>query len=175
MGERLDDGHLGPEGVPEVRELDPDGSRADVALISGQRRALETGYAPRLQPLLVNSFGRTGTTLLMRMLAAHPAVVTYARPPPANGTPPPIGMAGAATAGIRIEVPLRARAERVGASDRVMPATIALADRVVVMYLGKVVELAVKAVVHGMPVPNTDALANPEALDLYRNLPELTT
>ncbi|MBI1942828.1 MAG: acetoacetate--CoA ligase [Betaproteobacteria bacterium] len=37
----------------------------------------------------------------------------------------------------------------------------------------KVVELAVKAVVHGMPVEHTDALANPEALDLFRNLPAL--
>jgi hypothetical protein len=34
-----------------------------------------------LQPLLVTSLARAGTTLLMRMLAAHPAVVTYARPP----------------------------------------------------------------------------------------------
>jgi hypothetical protein len=58
-----------------------DGTRPKFALISGQRRPLETGYAPCLQPLLVNSFGRTGTTLLMRMLAAHPAVVTYARTP----------------------------------------------------------------------------------------------
>ena len=38
---------------------------------------------------------------------------------------------------------------------------------------GKVVELAVKAVVHGMPVTNADALANPEALELFRDLPEL--
>jgi acetoacetyl-CoA synthetase len=37
----------------------------------------------------------------------------------------------------------------------------------------KVVELAVKAVVHGMPVTHTDALANPEALELFRGLPEL--
>ena len=37
----------------------------------------------------------------------------------------------------------------------------------------KVVELAVKAVVHGMAVGNTDALANPEALELFRDLPEL--
>ncbi|MGH2614511.1 MAG: sulfotransferase family protein, partial [Thermomicrobiales bacterium] len=58
-----------------------DGTRSKMAVISGQRRPLETGYAPRLQPLLVNSLGRTGTTLLMRMLAAHPAVVAYARPP----------------------------------------------------------------------------------------------
>ncbi len=40
---------------------------------------------------------------------------------------------------------------------------------------GKVVELAVKAVVHGMPVAHTDALANPEALEYFRDLPELTT
>jgi acetoacetyl-CoA synthetase len=38
---------------------------------------------------------------------------------------------------------------------------------------GKVVELAVKAVVHGMPVANGEALANPEALELFRDLPEL--
>jgi hypothetical protein len=58
-----------------------DGSRAKIALIRGVRRALSTDYAPRLQPLLVTSLGRMGTTLLMRMLAAHPAVVAYDRPP----------------------------------------------------------------------------------------------
>ena len=58
-----------------------DGSRVKVVLVSGERRLLQTAYAPRLQPLLVNSFGRTGTTLLMRMLSAHPGVVIYNRPP----------------------------------------------------------------------------------------------
>ena len=38
---------------------------------------------------------------------------------------------------------------------------------------GKISELAVRNVVHGRPVKNTDALANPKALDLYRDLPEL--
>src|SRR5487761_2551722 len=38
---------------------------------------------------------------------------------------------------------------------------------------GKVVELAVKAMVHGMAVTHTDALANPEVLALFRNMPEL--
>jgi acetoacetyl-CoA synthetase len=38
---------------------------------------------------------------------------------------------------------------------------------------GKIAELAVRDVVHGRAVKNTDALANPEALDLYRDLPEL--
>jgi acetoacetyl-CoA synthetase len=39
----------------------------------------------------------------------------------------------------------------------------------------KVVELAVRSVVHGMPVGNSDALANPEALEQFRDLPELRT
>jgi acetoacetyl-CoA synthetase len=38
---------------------------------------------------------------------------------------------------------------------------------------GKVVELAVKSVVNGLPIGNTDALANPEALNLFRNIPAL--
>jgi acetoacetyl-CoA synthetase len=38
---------------------------------------------------------------------------------------------------------------------------------------GKIVELAVRKVVHGQAVNNTDALANPETLELYKNLPEL--
>jgi acetoacetyl-CoA synthetase len=38
---------------------------------------------------------------------------------------------------------------------------------------GKITELAVREVIHGRPVKNVDALANPGALELYRNLPEL--
>jgi acetoacetyl-CoA synthetase len=38
---------------------------------------------------------------------------------------------------------------------------------------GKVVELAVREAIHGRPVKNTDALANPAALEHFRNLPEL--
>jgi acetoacetyl-CoA synthetase len=38
---------------------------------------------------------------------------------------------------------------------------------------GKITELAVRDVVHGRPVRNVEALANPAALDLFRNLPEL--
>ncbi|MFZ5623523.1 MAG: acetoacetate--CoA ligase [Gemmatimonadota bacterium] len=38
---------------------------------------------------------------------------------------------------------------------------------------GKITELAVRDVVHGRAVSNRDALANPAALDLYRDLPEL--
>lgn len=38
---------------------------------------------------------------------------------------------------------------------------------------GKIVELAVRSVVHGATVKNTDALANPEALEFFRAVPEL--
>ncbi|MGH7890456.1 MAG: AMP-binding enzyme, partial [Thermodesulfobacteriota bacterium] len=39
----------------------------------------------------------------------------------------------------------------------------------------KKVELAVRNVIHGEPVLNKDSIANPEALDLYRDIPELET
>ena len=39
---------------------------------------------------------------------------------------------------------------------------------------GKITELAVREVIHGRKVKNLEALANPEALDLFRDLPELT-
>ncbi|HOY01239.1 MAG TPA: acetoacetate--CoA ligase, partial [Zoogloea sp.] len=38
---------------------------------------------------------------------------------------------------------------------------------------GKIVELAVRAVVHGEPVKNVEALANPAALEQFRARPEL--
>jgi acetoacetyl-CoA synthetase len=38
---------------------------------------------------------------------------------------------------------------------------------------GKIVELAVRDIVHGRPIKNREALANPEALELYKDLPVL--
>ena len=40
---------------------------------------------------------------------------------------------------------------------------------------GKIVELAVRDVIHGRPVRNREALANPEALELFRDRPELAS
>jgi acetoacetyl-CoA synthetase len=59
------------------------------------------------------------------------------------------------------------------ASPRHVPAVIVAVDDIPRTKNGKVVELAVKAVVNGLPLGNTDALANPEALELFRDLPEL--
>jgi acetoacetyl-CoA synthetase len=61
------------------------------------------------------------------------------------------------------------------ASPRHVPARIVQVPDIPRTKNGKVVELAVKAVVHGMPVPNTDALANPQALDYFSNVEELAT
>jgi acetoacetyl-CoA synthetase len=38
---------------------------------------------------------------------------------------------------------------------------------------GKIVELAVRNVIHDEPVKNTDALKNPEALEHFKARPEL--
>jgi len=73
-----------------------------------------------------------------------------------------------------LEDRIRADIKR-SASPRHMPARIVQVPDIPRTKNGKVVELAVKAVVHGMPVPNTDALANPEALDYFRNVEELSS
>jgi acetoacetyl-CoA synthetase len=65
------------------------------------------------------------------------------------------------------------RAIRTGASPRHVPAKIIQVSDIPRTRSGKITELAVRDVVHGRPVKNTEALANPEALALYRDLPEL--
>ena len=58
-------------------------------------------------------------------------------------------------------------------SPRHVPAKVLQVSDIPRTRSGKIVELAVRQAVHGEPVRNTESLANPEALDLYRNLPEL--
>jgi len=62
---------------------------------------------------------------------------------------------------------------RAGASPRHIPAKIIAVADIPRTRSGKITELAVRDVVHGRPVKNTEALANPEALELYRDLPTL--
>ena len=64
---------------------------------------------------------------------------------------------------------------RAGASPRHVPAKIVQVADIPRTKSGKITELAVRDVVHGRPVKNTEALANPEALTLYKDLPELRT
>ncbi len=62
---------------------------------------------------------------------------------------------------------------RTGASPRHVPARIVPVADIPRTKSGKITELAVRDVVHGRPVKNKEALANPAALDLYANLPQL--
>jgi acetoacetyl-CoA synthetase len=73
-----------------------------------------------------------------------------------------------------LEERIRARL-REHASPRHVPARIVQVPDLPRTKNAKIVELAVKAAVHGMPVENTDALANPEALEIFRDMPELAS
>jgi Sulfotransferase family len=54
-----------------------DDSRAPLATVRGRRTPVRSGYEPALRPLLLTSVGRSGTTWLMRLLSAHPAIVAF--------------------------------------------------------------------------------------------------
>ncbi len=62
---------------------------------------------------------------------------------------------------------------RQNTTPRHVPARIVQVTDIPRTISGKIVELAVRNVIHGRPVTNMDALANPKALVLYQNLPEL--
>ena len=62
---------------------------------------------------------------------------------------------------------------RTGASPRHVPAKVIEVADIPRTKSGKIVELAVREVVHGRPVKNKEALANPEALSLFSDLPQL--
>ena len=64
---------------------------------------------------------------------------------------------------------------RSGATPRHVPAKIVQVADIPRTKSGKITELAVRDVVHGRPVKNTEALANPEALKLYEGISELRT
>jgi acetoacetyl-CoA synthetase len=75
------------------------------------------------------------------------------------------------TPDLETEIRRRLRTEE---SPRHVPSVITTVDDIPRTRSGKISELAVTAVVNGDPVKNTEALANPEALDLYRDRAELT-
>ena len=64
---------------------------------------------------------------------------------------------------------------RAGCTPRHVPAKVVQVADIPRTKSGKIVELAVRDVVHGRPVKNKEALANPEALRHYENLAELAT
>ncbi len=78
--------------------------------------------------------------------------------------------------GIELDDPLRDRIRAVirkNTTPRHVPAKILAVPDIPRTKSGKITELAVRSVVHGETVVNTEALANPEALEHFRDLPEL--
>jgi acetoacetyl-CoA synthetase len=64
---------------------------------------------------------------------------------------------------------------RANATPRHVPARIVAVPDIPRTISGKIVELAVRNVIHGRAVRNTDALANPQALEHFRDRPELAS
>jgi acetoacetyl-CoA synthetase len=80
--------------------------------------------------------------------------------------------------GIKLDDKLQARIKqeiRAHTSPRHVPAKIVQVADIPRTINNKIVELAVRNVVHGRPVKNKDALMNPQALELFRDLAELRT
>ncbi|SDT12143.1 acetoacetyl-CoA synthetase [Pseudomonas sp. Z003-0.4C(8344-21)] len=78
--------------------------------------------------------------------------------------------------GLRLDDALEQRIRQViraNTTPRHVPTKIVAVTDIPRTISGKIVELAVREVVHGRPVNNTDALANPEALAQFRGRPEL--
>ncbi|HET7921548.1 MAG TPA: acetoacetate--CoA ligase [Gammaproteobacteria bacterium] len=78
--------------------------------------------------------------------------------------------------GAKLDDALQTRIRKVirdNTTPRHVPAKIIAVTDIPRTISGKIVELAVRNVIHGRPVKNTDALANPKALEQYRDLPEL--
>ena len=80
------------------------------------------------------------------------------------------------TEGVVLDDDLAARIKRnifTGASPRHVPARIIAVADIPRTKSGKITEIAVRDIVHGRKIKNREALANPEALDLFIDLPDL--
>jgi hypothetical protein len=54
-----------------------DRTRVPLTTVRGARAPLASDFQPRLQPLVLTTLGRTGSTAVVRLLAAHPDVIAY--------------------------------------------------------------------------------------------------
>ena len=77
---------VGLVGLPSQAELTlravlAGGDRLPIATIDVKRSPIQSDFEPTLQPLMLTCLGRTGSTWVMKLLAAHDEVVLYRRFP----------------------------------------------------------------------------------------------
>jgi len=60
-----------------VQAIFPDGRREEFGRISGRRRPVRGSSPPRLQPLMITTLGRTGSTWVTHLLSQHPQIAAY--------------------------------------------------------------------------------------------------
>ena len=125
---------------------------------------------------------RIGTAEIYRQVEQLPEVmeslVIGQRVPGSDGLDERVVLFVRLQAGVALDDTLRDRIKRhirERATPHHVPARIVQVADLPRTISGKITELAVREVVHGRLVRNADALANPEALLLFRDLPELAT
>ena len=98
--------------------------------------------------------------------------VSAASRPGARASQRLVEVAGGAALDDELVTRIKARI-RQGCTPRHVPAKVLQVADIPRTKNNKIVELAVREVIHGRPVKNLEALANPEALELYKDLAEL--
>jgi hypothetical protein len=72
---------LRPEAELELQVVLDSEERVPAATLQLRRSPLRSGFEPQVQPLLLSALGRSGSTWLMKMFAAHPEIVVVRRFP----------------------------------------------------------------------------------------------
>lgn len=68
---------LEPDVDVQIRALLDDGSRARLGAVALRHQPVQSGFQPELQPLMLTTMGRAGTTWTMRLLSEHPEIVVH--------------------------------------------------------------------------------------------------
>ena len=68
---------LEPSVPLQLRAVFADGTRLRLAAVHFTHQPVATGFAPTLQPLMLTTMGRAGTTWTMRLLSEHPQIVVH--------------------------------------------------------------------------------------------------
>lgn len=68
---------LEPETTLQIRAKLADGSRVRLGAVSLRHVPVQSGFEPTLQPIMLTTMGRAGTTWTMRLLSEHPEIVVH--------------------------------------------------------------------------------------------------